>query len=147
MTQEDKQLLLKDLCARLPYNTRIHISHPSNNAELDDWLTTGTIDNLSFFGSVKPYLRPMSNMTKEEKNEYRTLSDEINVAYGPSDCTYKFKLHHISLGIKSDNPHECIDEIIDMDAIDFLNSHHFDYRNLIEKGLALPAPENMYKID
>lgn len=78
MKQEDKEPLLKDLCARLPYGTRIHISHPSDNAELDDWLTTGTIDNFLFFGSVKPYLRPMSSMTEEEK---RDLGGDIHTYY------------------------------------------------------------------
>ena len=123
MTQEEKELLLKDLYARLLYSTRIHITHPSNNhIELDDWLTIGTIDNLSWFGSVKPYLRPMSSMTEEERQEYFVLSHRDNDIEDNRIMT---------------------DEAIML--IDWLNAHHFDFHELINKGLALEAPEGMYK--
>lgn len=94
---------------------------------------------------LRPYLRPMSSMTEEEKEEYRKLSDEVIGSYGPYN--WEFIAHCVRLGIKPGNPHECIDEYVDMDAIDFLNAHHFDYRGLIEKGLALEAPEGMYKTE
>lgn len=118
MTQEEKNILLKDLSARLPYGTRIHISHPSDNAELDDWLTTGTIDNFSFFGSVKPYLRPMSSMTEEEQQEYYDLTHQE----------------------EDDVWAKCLFDKM----VDFCNERHLDYRGLIEKGLALEAPEGVY---
>lgn len=113
MTQEEKQLLLVDLCARLPYNTRVHITHPSKDVGLDAWLTTGTIENISFFGSVKPYLRPMSSMTEEEIKEERRLWNIIT--------NTRNDLHYI--------------------YTDFLLSHHFDYRGLISMGLAIEVTE------
>ena len=132
MTQEDKELLMKDLCARLPYSTRIHITHPSNNdAELDDWLTIGTIDNLSWFGSVKPYLRPMSSMTEEEEDKWLSyiINPLLESVNNPQTKSSEFLLKAKS----------------GYDSIDWLNALHFDYRGLIEKGLAIEAPEDMYK--
>ena len=69
-----------------------------------------------YLSEVKPYLRPMSSMTEEEKAEYHSLCDSY-------------------YGIYFDT----------VDSIDWLNAHHFDYRGLIEKGLAIEAPEGMYK--
>jgi hypothetical protein len=66
----------------------------------------------------KPYLRPMSSMTKEEKEEYDAL----------------FYIH-------SDGETYCEN----WEWVDWMNAHHFDYRGLIEKGLVLPAPEGVYK--
>jgi len=121
MTQEEKQLLLKDLSARLLYETWVKY-------EGKEWLVTGyghgRVSLLpSVFSSiggpcplveeVRPYLRPMSSMTEEEKEEY--------------DKTFDW------------------DYSIQGTPFDWLNEHHFDYRGLIEKGLALEAPEDMYK--
>ena len=150
MTQEDKQLLLKDLCARLPYGVRVVIEYTQQGVPGTE---EGVFNGYSYeeilkdskdteIVSIKPYLRPMSSMTEEEIEEYRNLSDEVIGTYGPYHR--EFIAHCVRLGIKPDNPHECIDEYVDMDAIDWLNAHHFDYRGLIEKGLALEAPEGMY---
>ena len=124
MTQEEKQLLLQDICARLPYGVkatttangwrdvyvvsgynddRIYMDCPVYDEGDDEWLVE----------SVKPYLRPMSSMTKEEKEEYNIIVDAL-----------------FDTGISYLN--------------DWLNSHHFDYRGLIPKGLAIEAPEGMY---
>jgi len=115
MTQEEKQLLLKDLCARLPYNVKGLINgwegiiYPHDIEDLYKDLRT-----------IKPYLRPMSSMTEEEKFEYdRILSIE----------------HEGYL---------LIEEVLDI--IDFYNSKHLDYRGLIPMGLALEASEGMYNI-
>lgn len=135
MTQEEKQLLLKNLCARLPYGVIVqdrngtHVLMPGNTELGTEY--------------IKPYLRKMSSMTEEEKEEFRKLSDEVVGSYGPYHR--EFIAHCVRLGIKPGNPHECIDEYVDMNAIDWLNANHFDYRGLIEKGLALEAPEGMYK--
>ena len=118
MTQEDKELLLKDLSARLPYGVKIRmIHHEIKGADpeyVDDVFSTTHYnmidyddDNYEFL----PYLRPMSSMTKEEWD----------------DC------HKVG-----EMPHN---------IIDWFNKRHFDYRHLIEKGLALEAPEGMYKKD
>jgi hypothetical protein len=118
MTQEDKSLLLQDLSARLPYGVMVDVNFYDATKELScDLLKDFIIDEKS----VRPYLRPMSSMTKEERMEY-------------------FLLKH------RDNDRE--DNIILIDEafslIDWLLSHHFDYRRLIEKGLALEAQEGMY---
>lgn len=122
MTRKDKELLLKDLCARLPYNTVI-----SYNFGMDDTTRVMGIGSLHDFmfcnADVKPYLRPMSSMSEEEYDQL-----------------------YIDSRIKDDSI-DILDALAnDMDAIDWLNAHHFDYRGLIEKGLALEAPERMYNI-
>ena len=137
MTQEDKDLLLIDLCARLPYGviTRsefeeyedgkcvVHYTDlPLVRKNSDGW----DIITLLSYGIVKykmkPYLRPMSSMTEEEYNELK----EFESYYGIP-------------------PIEVIDDWApNYEVIDWLNEHHFDYRGLIGKGLALPAPEGMY---
>lgn len=131
MIQEEKQLLLKDLCARLLYDTWVQY-------EGKEWLVTGyghgRVSLLpSIFSSVcgpcplivevKPYLRPMSSMTEEEKVKYITLTH-----YNVDDDGKPYRE-------------------LTVEAIDWLNAHHFDYRGLIEKGLAIEAPEDMYKTE
>ena len=144
MTREEKDLLFKDLCARFPYQPMCEFTDTE-----DDFCTTiATLgyalrDFIAGKILIKPYLRPMSSMTEKEREEYRNLSDEVVGSYGPYHR--EFIAHCVRLGIKPDNPHECVDDFLNMDAIDWLNAHHFDYRGLIEKGLALEAPEGMYK--
>jgi len=130
MTQEKKQLLLIDLCARIFYGVKI--LHEGWNYEWDQELSTVErvvgIDDKFVYTKVidtytgeeyrddkwpistfddKPFLRPMTSMTKEETKEFMQL-------WG-----YDIML-------------------------DWLNEHHFDYRHLIEKCLALEAPKDMY---
>ena len=113
MTQEEKQLLLKDLCARLPYNVRINCTEEDDErTNFDCFLASDMIKDIkseTAYWIIKPYLRPMSSMTEEEKEEAR------NLIYATVEFT------------------------------DWCNEHHLDYRHLIEKGLALEAPEGMYK--
>ena len=67
MTQKDKELLLKDLCARLPYGVEIQVKEW---ATLDTELEIGHIQRLQNDDiELKPYLRPMSSMTEKEKEE------------------------------------------------------------------------------
>lgn len=118
MTIEERKLLLKDLCYRSPYNVIIYIIGIGNKVlnyiDLEDEFV-----NCAPLETIRPYLRSMSSMTKEEYKEYRYL--------------------YLPLPLKSE-----FDEI--HKKIDWLNRHHFDYRGLIEKGLALEAPEGMYNI-
>lgn len=130
MTQEEKLLLLKDLSARLPY--RVKFLRESWNYELDQELSVievledidkdGYINNTKVYmvEDIKPYLRPMSSMTEEEKEEYHKLCDSYYGIY--FDSIY---------------------------SIDWLNKHHFDYRGLIEKGIAIKVTEenNPYVLD
>lgn len=130
MEEKDKQLLLKDICARLPYYTELY----SNVAD-DNWaiLTPVIISNLMNADNdlvIKPYLRSMSSMTEEEAIKYITLTH-----YNTDDNGKPYRE-------------------LTINALDWLNEHHFDYRidpttgeTLIGKGLALEAPNDMYKTE
>ena len=126
MTQEEKQLILKDLCARLPYNVKgLHRGqvHTVTNIEPNSINPIINVDGYDAWFPIemfKPYLRPMSSMTEEEKKEYHIIDDR---AY---TCPEQYA--HIPAS----------------DRIDWLNKKMFDYRGLIEKGLAIEAPEGMY---
>ena len=125
MNTEDKELLLKDLCARLPYGVKVKIVDEDilcydcgeegfiigkENVNDDCFVIQGSSDSYVLsYNDFKPYLSPMSSMTEEEKKE-------------------------------------CL-KITFVEATDWLNSHHLDYRGLIEKGLALEAPAGMYEIN
>ena len=137
MTQEEKQLLLKDLCGRLPYGVKVKFG----NDVIPSPLTSHLLDNYWYTVDIyfKPYLRPMSSMTEEEFESLKQYSgleyDQLDLAEFP-------------------NNHKCLDfylsEVPSYTIIlvfDWLNAHHFDYRLLIERGLALEAPEGMYKIE
>ena len=129
MTQEDKELLLKDLCARLPYGVKAKVLDEDilryDYSSEEGGFINGieNINNGLFviqcredsyvlsYDEFKPYLRPMSSMTDSEAIEW----------------------HKTTFGqrwITEDNIERCID---------WLNAHHFDFRGLIEKGLALDA--------
>jgi len=140
MTQEDKQLLLTDLCARLPYgvhlftNSKHHIRLLTISNDID-YNEQYWVNGLYDIDEVKPYLRPMSSITEEEKEKLRTLFDAEEVTTD-SICyleggTLVEYLSRIQYSFCSK-------------IIDWLNVHHFDYRELIEKGLALEAPKDMY---
>ena len=119
MTPEEKQLLLKDLCARMSYGVRIGIDGLSNPMDLYSIAEEDGIFYINGYYSInetKPYLRPMSSMTEEEEGEFRKIM--------PSNPS------------KGENW---------IQTFDWLNAHHFDYRGLIKKGLALEALEGMYE--
>lgn len=130
MSKEGKQLLLNDLCARLPYAPQVVYNG-----------ITGTLSTLHIFDmihikeeyvDIKPYLRPMSSMTAEEIEEcYQLQQDTIHVTFYRYDEGYEKTI---------DLPYFKI-------LVDFYNSHHLDYRGLIPMGLALEAPEGMYKTE
>ena len=147
MTQEDKQLLLKDLCARLPYGVYMHHKNfPEANLKLSAVFSDNRIGvkqneiglTPTSINECKPYLRPLSSMTEEELRE-------LNDKYG--SIAYFFiqepPYYH---GLQAQHSDIGSIEISEFSEIyDWLNAHHFDYRGLIEKGLALEAPEGMYK--
>ena len=125
----DKKLLLIDLSARLPYNTtkvRWYKYKRDPEGYVDTVLNQLLLDTDKGEVYCKPYLRPMSSMTEEEKKEFGKLINLVEErcinAYGKGGYTLAFT-----------------------ELNDWLNKHHFDYRGLIEKGLALVAPEGMYK--
>lgn len=119
MTQEDKQLLLKDLAARLPYGVICEFS--KDKISVTAKLGLGGLEEFICGIEVKPYLRPMSSMTEEERSEYHKACTEVLL------MRYRASSHY--------------------PVTDWLNANHFDYRGLIEKGLALEAPKGMYKTE
>lgn len=144
MKQEDKELLLKDLCARLPYGVKCKVSYNSgviNDADAtlygmdkDGFLLFDEIcgDHREFL--CKPYLFPLSSMTEEQKIKcFKGTPLEID-KYG--DVAVKDDFYGNSM---------YTDLEIYLEVIDWLNKNHFDYRGLIEKGLAIDATNlNIY---
>ena len=129
MTQEEKQLLLVDLCARLPYGVMIQIPKlfcPQRKV-IEKLVTINDLwhfnDDGIYIENVKPYLRPLSSMTEEEKIESLEFAweDDYGILASYNENIPKY--------------------------IDWLNAHHFDYRGLIEKGLAIEVTKenNPYK--
>lgn len=118
MIQENKQLLLKDLCARQPWGVKVQYN---NKVYAIDYVSAGyeevkldILDNYTIgISDIKPYLRPMSSMTEEEGIEYLTIDNRAYTC--PLDYAH----------------------ILASDRIDWLNAHHFDYQGLIPKGLAI----------
>ena len=134
MTQEEKQILSTDLCARLMYRVKCFVPVENRIMELtgkrlnyfcfhkEEWgydyshefeVVLDPLNDSRNRYIVKPYLRPMSSMTDDERKEYWDITSVSN------HCA----------------------------AIDWLNKHYFDYRGLIEKGLAIKVTEenNPYK--
>ena len=154
MKQEDKQLLLKDLCARLPYGLKgtveIEVSTGEYSIESGHLLFIEKEIDVELLGISKdteeievcplndnidiseydytiddfiPYLRPMSSMTEEEDKEICQFMKDYNLLPGSNRAG-----------------------VFCGEIVDWLNKHHFDYRGLIEKGLAISTEEfNPYK--
>lgn len=152
MTEQDKQLLIKDLCARLPYVTYIRIVEPdcldknesvtegciggyANTNMCEDYSMDEVFESIESEYIVQPYLRPMADMTEKE---YETFPIPFSF---DSFSTWNNTI--LSKVIEGTQILIGIDEITEI--IDWLNARHFDYRGLIGKGLALEAPEGMYK--
>lgn len=126
MTHEERQLLLIDISARLPYGVYVHFCNTNIDEKLTEISLSETIYQVRHNGRgnqglIKPYLRHMSSMTKEEKKIYQ------------SKQTIIFDLNN---KLYVDNYY----------SLDYLNSIHVDYRGLIYKGLALEASEEIYNI-
>ena len=135
MIQEDKELLVKDICSRLPYGIKASYYGTEEECETWDEIECVTLDGYVDIGQyslpierIKPYLFPLSSMTKEQKIEcFRGTPLQIDedgdmavkdVFYAYGQYTY----------LKSY-----------LNVIDWINAHHFDVRGLIEKGLAIDA--------
>ena len=144
MTQEEKDLLLKDICARLPYGVIVHgvflnCNKETNRIQYEYCDKKFSFEYLQRIETIKPYLRSLSSMTEEERWDFGRIFNSFEY----------LKLELLENGLSF---HEIYDITGMCDitwnelntAIDWLNAHHFDYRGLIEKGLALPAPEGMY---
>lgn len=138
MSQQDKELLLRDLSARLMYNVMLHIKYYDlqGSGELDERDVELTYGNIcyciqrSHWVDFKPYLRPLSSMTEEEHNEWYNYYHGIELKEAISSGDY---LKAAILG--------------EVASIEWLHAYHFDCYNLIEKGLAIEVTKenNPYK--
>lgn len=168
MTQEEKQLLIIDLCERLPYKVKVFVKHKDRNFddiidnltgilcavypdderiivdELDKAIAPVNVRCGGFLldeSEAKPYLRSLSSMTEDEEKHILTeILDEEEDFYEPG-----FLINHFLNDSNPKNAHFNYLYLSDVqDIVDYLNSHYFDHRGLIKKGLALEAPEGMY---
>lgn len=132
MTQEEKDLLLRDLCGRLPYEVKIHAKYIDTDTNVEDekdgilsMVDNDTVIAFAIDGAncynyvaiheVKPYLFPLLSMTEEQEKECQQIKHSY---YFDDDSFVLF---------------------------DWYNKNHFDYRGLIEKGLAIDATNlNIY---
>ena len=131
--KEEKELLLKYLCASLPYDTIVNVDNgkyredmklrPYHIAAFNNW-------------DIKPYLRPMSSMTKNEKRELQNiLSNNKHGVYLKHDEEWE-------IIVDSYYPYIPLEGFTN--GFNWLNKKKFDYQGLIPMGLALSAPEGMY---
>lgn len=140
MTKEERLSLITDLCGRIPYRPKgVKLNgyfDPTdvmlcgyNGHWVEVFPANGDYDEI-WVEDFRLYLRPLSSMTEEEENEWRGFNiDPLLEAVG--------------------KPHTRIEDLMliaksQYEPLNWLNAHHFDYRGLIEKGLALEAPEEMY---
>ena len=130
MTQEQKNLLMRDLCARLPYKVYAQIpdeyggyTSAIESIDIDGFIkdSEGTQIEIE---NVKPYLFPMSSMTEEQSKELEEIDPEFySVIYENGDV-------YVSMDVR---------------GYDWLNKNHFDYRGLIPMGLVIDATNlNIY---
>ena len=133
MTQEQKELLLKDLCARLPYGVKVIGTYDTNCCSVVNTIegifynNYISIDGCNFdISNIKLYLFPLSSMTKEQKKELEKL-------YWNCDN------YEISNNIEYVYHNDCFM------LIDWFSKNHIDYRGLIQMGLAIDATnKNIY---
>ena len=151
MNKEDKVLLIKDLCARIPYAVKVELTNGFrgvlHNIEVihlyNDDIETDYVDDyfasIDFFGDndkfdiegIKPYLFPLSSMTEEQKKEI-SKRYKLHTYYG----LYIEITNHSEGYWDDDNSCNLQDYLW---LVDWFNKNHFDYRGLIEKGLAIDA--------
>lgn len=144
MTQEDKQLLLKDISARLPYGVKCIVTKSrTEEGQKGDvgkigWVSLEGVDCIgdrepffSEFGNFKPYLIPLSSLTEEQKNQISQLLLDAKIEYPPYEEDYD---NLLVSSVKQTNA-----------LINYCLANHLDINGLIEKGLAIEAPKDMYK--
>ena len=139
MTKENKELHLKDLCARLPYGVKIKLirwdidegMYINTTLEPDDIERLLNVEDGDI--EIKPYLFPLSSMTEEQLYEIKEITE------------FKYN-HNILELVKWSETHTTLEFWLEevpqysvIEVFDWLNKNHFDYRCLIEKGLAIDA--------
>jgi hypothetical protein len=122
MTQENKKQLLRDLCARLPYGVKVESvfinpdTKERKSCGIEVFDATSLLMIRDGLGEFKPYLRPISSLTEEQKNEFNTKCLELQLKVIDDEIMYEKATEF---------------------EVDFYNKHHLDWRGLIPKGLAV----------
>ena len=139
MTQENKELLLIDLCSRLPYDVKVQFSYVITSPAILKGIDKNLIEcdiAVCELEDVKPYLFPLSSMTEEQYNSLHESGILDN-------CSHSYEyvnphIHGVSFIFKEFKTYS-------LELIKWLNKHHFDYRGLIPLGLANDATNlNIY---
>ena len=145
MNDKDKELLFIDLCGRIPYKVRMFEIEPINDIQSN--LTLLSITNKesvicitpsggvigSSIDAFKPYLFPLSSMTEEQREEFLNIQTEERQILLNALIEYK------------SGKYDKIPIIAPYKQIEWLNKNHFDYRGLIERGLAIDCTNlNVY---
>lgn len=137
MIQEDKELVLKDVCARLPYNVICQVEFKeSGKYKSEIMLLSGIFTDEAYFtakgGSIysndyKPYLFPLSSMTSEQLFEVQEImgKNEIEIEDGFFNII--------------DSSRNTITYLEILAVLEWFYKNHFDINGLIEKGLAIDA--------
>ena len=116
----DKELLLKDLCARLPYGVKVNGVFLTYDKDKDKILYKECVKELNYshlsrYWTLKPYLFPLSNITDEQTKELESLMEVVNIPMWGDILAPSIEYY------------------------DWLNKNYFDYRGLIKRGLAIDA--------
>lgn len=149
MKQEDKDLLLQDLCGRIPYEVKMnHIADTENNpiTLVGVAKTMITLESSAGYGTSDiedyiPYLFPLSSMTEEQKKEFKEISKcEYEIKdYGGFDSEGVYLIEIGKYEYEYDIDTTIEEFYFNYKIINWLNKNHFDYRGLIPKDLALDA--------
>lgn len=131
MEQTSNELLLKDLCSRLPYGVKVQMSDGTIEELINVNVSTFIHNDLK--GLPKPYLFPLSSMTEEQFHELKEITD------------FKYNRNNLEL-VEWTKTHKTIEFWLEevpqykvVEVFDWLNKNNFDYRCLIERGLAIDA--------
>lgn len=155
MKQEDKELLLQDLCGRIPYGVKMnHIADTENNpiTLVGVAKTMITLESPAGYGTSDiedyiPYLFPLSSMTEKQKKEFKEISKcEYEIRdYSGFDSEGVYLIEIGKYEYESDVDTTVEEFYFNYEIINWFNKNHFDYRGLIEKGLAINATNlNIY---
>ena len=135
MTQEEKELLLKDICSRLPYRVKFKFKYSELSSEimraiyLENYMIISSKDNSCEINDIKPYLFPLSSMTEEQRAEYESLCIKETSEYSDLYGIIFVKDHYYDT----------------VESIDYLYKNHFDIHGLIPIGLAIDCTNlNIY---
>ena len=131
MEQTSNELLLKDLCSRLLYGVKVQMADGAIEELINVNVSTFICNGLK--GLPKPYLFPLSSMTEEQLHELKEITD------------FKYNRNTLEL-VEWTKTHKTIEFWLEevpqykvVEVFDWLNKNHFDYRCLIERGLAIDA--------